>query len=263
MALWIASLAGPSLSAQQTADDIRGLARNPLADAIQIPTGESISFGGVPNDHIANSLQLLPITPLPLTANWLLIPRVVTTVLTYQPDVTRSSGGNTGTGDTIATFFLSPLHSGKIAWGAGPSLLVPTSTNPELGSGKWGLGPAAGLDMRPAWGSFWVAAQNLWSLPGHQSRSSVNQMIIETNLSHNLAQSWYLFTNPTINAAWTESSRDRWQLPCGAGLGRSFKIGTQGVDWNFALYYNAIRPQFSPKWQVATQFTLIFPRRLR
>ena len=263
-ALFIAALsAGRSPGAQQTADDIRGLSRNPLADAVQIPIGESVSFGGVPNNRVANSIQLLPILPLSVTQNWMLIPRIVTTVVAYQPDVTRSSSGSTGTGDTFATFFLTPIHTGKMVWGAGPSLLIPTSTSPELGSGKWGLGPAVGLDMRPAWGSFWIAAQNLWSLPGHQDRSIVNKMIIETNLSYNLPNSWYLFTNPTINSDWTESGSDRWQMPCGGGLGRSFKIGSQGLDWNVALYYNAVRAQLSPKWQLSTQFTIVLPLRIR
>ena len=108
--LWIALLSdGPSLSAQQATDDIRGLARNPLADAIKVPIGESISFDAGPNNRIGNSIQLEPIIPIAVTGNWLLIPRIVTTVVAYQPDVTRTSGGSTGTGDTVATLYYLPF----------------------------------------------------------------------------------------------------------------------------------------------------------
>lgn len=261
--LWLVLLVCSTLRAQQTADELRNLARNPLGDAIKLPIGESISFDAGPYSRTANSLQILPIIPLQVDSNWLLMPRVVTTLAAYQPDVTQPNGGSTGLGDTFASFFLTPAHPGKLVWGVGPALLIPTSTAPILGTGKWGLGPSAGIFIQPHWGSFWVAAQNIWSLPGHEPRPPVNLMIIETSLSYNLPHDWYLVTNPTISASWTELRQDRWLVPCGGGMGRTFNIGRQATDVSLALYYNAIRPthQLSPKWQVVLQFTLIYPRK--
>lgn len=262
--LWILLLlASPLLRAQQTADEERDLARNPLADAIKLPIGESIAFEAGSYNRIANSLQLLPIIPVHISDNWLLLPRIVTTPLAYQPDATRSSGGSIGLGDTIATVFLTPARPGKLVWGVAPSLLIPTSTNSNLGFGKWGLGPSVGALVQPAWGSFWIAVQNLWSLPGNSQRSPVNLMIIETSFSYNLPHDWYLTTNPTINADWTQTGGDRWLVPCGGGVGRTFNMGRQAVDLNLALYYNPVRParELSPKWQMSLQFTLLYPRK--
>ena len=260
--LVISLVFGPMLHAQQTVDELRDLARNPVADAIKIPFIESINFDAGPYDRTSNSLQVQPVIPLQITKNWLLVTRVITNALVYEPDVTRKNGGTTGFGDTDAIFIFTRLRVGKLIWGFGPSVLMPTATNAELGAGKWDAGPAVVVLAEPDWGSLGVAVQNLWSLLGHSSRASVNQAQIETSASYNLPQGWYLVTAPTINGDWTQTGRERWLVPFGGGAGRTFHICNQAVDANATLYYNAIRPstQFYPKWQLSLQFTLIYPK---
>jgi len=75
---------------------------------------------------------------------------------------------------------------------------------------------------------------------------------------------WYLTSNPTIVADWTQSTNERWLLPIGGGGGRSFTIGKQAIDSNFTFYWNAVRPTnpFSPKWQLNLEFTFLFPGNL-
>ncbi len=52
-------------------------------------------------------------------------------------------------------------------------------------------------------------------------------------------------------------------MPVGGGAGRTFKVASQAVDLNIALYSNAIRPasRFFPKWQMSLQLTLLYPRK--
>jgi len=250
------------LCAQETTDELRDLARNPVADAIKVPFAESINFGAGPYDRTSNSLQVQPVIPFQVSKSWLLVPRIVATAVAYEPDVAQARDGSTGLGDVVATVFLTPLHSGKLIWGVGPSLLIPTATDMELGTGKWGLGPSAALLIEPNWGSVGVVVQNIWSLPGQSSRASVNQIQIENSLSYNLPHGWYLVTAPTIEADWTQTIGERWLVPFGGGAGRTFDIGKQAVDSNVTLYYNAIRPasQLFPTWQLSLQFTLICPK---
>ena len=122
----------------------------------------------------------------------------------------------------------------------GPSLLIPAATDTNLGNGKWGLGPSVVMMAEPKWGSAYVVAQNIWSLPGHLNRAAVNQVQIETSLSYNLPSGWYLVTAPTINADWTQVTAERWLVPLGGGAGRTFNICSQAMDTNVTLYYNAI-----------------------
>jgi hypothetical protein len=254
--------AGAALHAQQTPENLEKLARNPVGDAVKIPLAESINFGAGPYGRTSNSLQTQPTIPFPIAGNWLLIPRIVATLAAYEPEVSQARGGNTGLGDTVATFFLTPAHTGMVVWGLGPSLLIPTATDTNTGANKWGLGPSLALIVQPHWGSIATAVQNIWSLPGHSQRTPVNQLQIETSLSYNLPRGWYLLTAPTFSSDWTQSSGDRWLVPFGGGAGRTVEIGKKAVDWNIALYANTIRPvdQLYPKWQMSLQCTLLYPR---
>jgi hypothetical protein len=256
-------LAVPALPAQQTTDDLRKLARNPVGDAVKVPFAESVNFDAGPYDRTSNSLQIQPIIPLRIAENCLLIPRIAATPVAYVPDVAQASGGSTGLGDTIATFFFTPARTGKLIWAVGPSLLLPTATNANIGAGKWDLGPSLAVLVEPNWGSVGAVVQNIWSLPGNSRRTSANQLQIETSFSYNLPHGWYLVTAPTINADWTQSSGDRWLVPLGGGIGRTLDIGNQAVDLSVGLYSNAIRPsnQLSPKWQMSLQCTLLYPRK--
>lgn len=247
--------------AQTAPEELRKIARNPFADEIKLQFEEDFTFNQGPNDRSGNSLTIQPVIPLPVTGDWLLVTRVVTNAITYQPNLVAKSGGITGLGDTTSSFFLTPVHTGKLIWGVGPAVLIPTATSNQTGAGKWGVGPTGAALVEPGWGSVGLVVQNIWSVAGGANHSPVNQLQIEPSFSYNLSRGWYLTSNPTIVADWTLPASERWLLPIGGGAGRSFDIRKQAIDSNLTLYWNAIRPanQFSPKWQLGVQFTFLFP----
>lgn len=252
----------PSAALAQTApEELRKIARNPCADEIKLTFEEDFTFNQGPFDRSANSLEIQPVIPLSITGDWLLVTRTVATAIAYQPNSIARSGGTTGLGDTTISFFLTPAHTGRLIWGVGPAMLMPTATSDQLGAGKWGLGPTGAALVEPKWGSVGVLVQNIWSVAGGSNRSLVNQLQIEPQFSYNLPRGWYLTSNPTIVADWTQSTSERWLLPIGGGAGRSSNIRKQAFDSNLAPYWNAVRPanQFSPRWQLAAQFTFLFP----
>jgi hypothetical protein len=238
------------------------MARNPFADVIKLPFAPDIYFDAGPNHRTAGDLQVQPLIPIQISQGWLLIPRLVATAVTYVPDLTRESGGKPGLGDMVPTFFLTPAHVRRLIWGVGPTLLIPTATDSELGAGRWGLGPSIAVLSQPEWGSGGILVQNIWSLPASTKRGPVNQMQLQPMFSYNLAGDWYLTTNPTISADWTQVQSDRWLVPIGGGVGRTFKVGRQPVDANLTIYSNVVRPasQFSPRWQLSLQVTLLFTK---
>jgi hypothetical protein len=252
----------PSAAFAQTApDELRKVARNPFADEIKLAFEEDFTFNQGPYDRSANTLEIQPVIPLSITGDWLLVTRVVATAIAYQPKSLTRSGGTTGLGDTTSSFFLTPAHTGRLIWGIGPAVLMPTATSDQLGAGKWGVGPTGAALVEPEWGSVEVLVQNIWSVAGGSNRSRVNQLQVEPSFSYNLPQGWYLTSNPTIVADWTQSGSERWLLPIGGGAGRSFDVRKQAFDSNLTLYWNAIRPAnpFSPKWQLNLEFTFLCP----
>jgi len=256
-------LTQPAVLAQSTPEELRKIARNPFADEIKLPLEEDFTFRQGPYDRNANSLAIQPVFPLSITQDWLLVTRLVATALAYLPNPVAGSGGTTGLGDTTASFFLSPAHTGNLIWGLGPAILVPTATSDKLGAGKWGLGPTVAVLVEPEWGSAGVLIQNIWSVAGGSNRPPVNQLQLEPMFSYNLPRGWYFTSQPVIVADWKQPTSERWLLPIGGGAGRSFNIRKQAIDLNLAGYWNAVRPanQFSPKWQLNLQFTFFFPKR--
>ena len=251
-----------TLVAQLAIQDSAKAARNPVANVIKLPFAESLNFDLGSFTRTSNSLQILPVIPLQITKNWLLVNYIVSNGLVYQPDVNRQVGGNTGLGDTNPTLFVTPARAQKVIWGVGPSLLVPTATNVALGQGKWALGPSVVALVQPDWGSGGVLIQNEWSIAGDRRRPQVNQMLLEYLLSYNLPKDWYLTTQPTISADWTQNSRNRWFVPFGGGVSRTFSFGKQAIDANMAIYRSIVGPEnhVYPKWQINLQLTLLFPK---
>lgn len=267
--LFFATLTGllvmaSTVTGQENNADLRNLARNPIGDVIKVPVTESFAFGAGTYGRTSNSLQVSPLIPLQMSRKWLLIPRIAASPVNYVADPLSSTDGVTGLGDTIATFFLTPAETSKLIWGIGLSVAIPTATN-DIGGGKWNVGPSLALIVQPDWGSAGVVVGNIRSLPGNPARNPVHVLQIETSLSFNLRNEWYLFTSPTITADWTQSGKDRWLVPFGGGFGRTMNIAKQAVDLNVALYTHAVRPYslFSPKWQIGLQCTLLYPRKKR
>ena len=255
-------LVAPSVTmAQTTPEELRKVARNPFADEIKLTFEEDFTFNQGPYDRSANSLGIQPVIPLSITGDWLLVTRAITTPIAHQPNSLAKSGGSIGMGDATISFFLTPAHPGKLIWGIGPALLIPTATTNQIGAGKWGVGPTGAALVEPGWGSVGIVVQNIWSVAGGSNRTPVNQLQIEPLFSYNLPRGWYLTSNPTIVADWTKLTGERWLLPMGGGAGCSFNIGKQAIDSNVTVYWNALRPanQFSPKWQLNLEFTFLFP----
>ena len=50
-----------------------------------------------------------------------------------------------------------------------------------------------------------------------------------------------------------------WTLPVGAQVGRLIKLADKlPVNLLLGAYYNALRPEFGPTWQLRSQVTFIF-----
>ena len=70
---------------------------------------------------------------------------------------------------------------------------------------------------------------------------------------------WYLTSAPIITADWEASSRNKWTVPVGAGVGKLFKLGKLPINTSLQAYYNAVTPSQGPDWQLRFQVQFLLP----
>ena len=282
--LFIAALVGVGILLAQGAPDDAHLLntfQNPVGDLISVPFQNNINFPIGHYSRIQDVLNIQPVVPIRITKDWLIISRWILPVI-YQPDLGSScrasspgaaelcnlrerdsarEGGANGLGDLNPTFFLSPVHPGKLIWGVGPTFLLPTATAPTLGQGKWGAGPSIVLLTQPKHWTIGVLANNLWSFAGNEGRTRVNQFLTQPFVTRNFEHGWFLTSSPILTANWRATGDNQWLVPFGGGVGKMTRFFDQRMVWQMHLYYNAIHPQDLPypKWQARLQVALLFP----
>lgn len=237
-------------------DELARAAQNPVASMISVPFQSNTNFNFGPQEKTQNVLNIQPVIPFELSEDWNLITRTIVPVVS-QPALTPEQDREFGLGDTLFSAFLSPKDSGQLIWGVGPALLLPTSTDDQLGAGEWGAGPSAVvLTIRGPWvvGSLF---SNVWSFTGDEQ---VNLFTWQPFVNYNLDDGWYLTSAPVITADWEADSDNTWTVPFGGGFGKIFRIGNQPMSASLATYYNVEKPDFGADWQIRAQLQFLFPK---
>ena len=250
-------------------EDLQKATQNPVASLISVPLQNNVDENIGPYARDRNTLNIQPVIPTEVSANWNLIPRIIAPLVyqpflaTGNPDVNAQQHlGTFGLGDIQPTFFLAPATPSKLIWGIGPALLLPTATDDALGLGKWCAGPSLVALVQPGKFTIGALASNLWSFAGSAGRADVNSMTLQYFVNYNLQKGWFLTSAPILSANWHASSGNVWLVPAGGGFGRIFKVGGQPLNGSVSAYYNVIRPdtQPSPTWQLRLQLAFLFPR---
>ncbi|WP_084801622.1 outer membrane protein [Bradyrhizobium sp. Ec3.3] len=240
-------------------EDLAKKSQNPIADMVSVPFQSNTNFNAGPFNRTQEVLNIQPVVPLHINADWNLIARTIMPVIS-QPSPIFNSNTN-GIGDITQEFFFSPTHPGPLIWGLGPVFTIPSATDPILGQGKVLLGPTAVALVTPGHWVIGVLVNNQWSIGGNPLRPPVNEFLAQPFINYNMAHGWYLTSSPVITANWLAPSDQRWTVPIGGGFGRIFKIGDQPVSANIAGYYNVVRPTGAPNWQLRAELSLLFPER--
>ena len=253
----------PVLPPNPTDEELATAAQNPVADLISIPFQDIIGFGVGPQGSVANVLNIQPVVPFHLTADWNLISRTILPIVTMPNSVVppfTGGGSTTGLGNVMATAFLSPSKPGAVIWGAGPVATFPTATAQQLTSpstwGTWGLGPSAVVVAMPGPWVVGALANNVWSVAG----TKASNFLLQYFVNYNFESGWYVVTAPIITADWEAASGQKWDVPFGGGAGRIVWIGPLPFNLTAQAYYHPIRPENGPNWSVRLTATLLLPR---
>lgn len=249
----------PPAPEQGSAQDLAKQLSNPVASLISVPFQENLDFGIGPDDEgFKSTLNIQPVVPIELSPDWNLIVRTILP-LVYQSDVTGPGTDQSGTGDTIQSFFFSPAEpsASGIVWGVGPALLYPTASNDALGGEKWGAG-ATGLVLKQSGrNTFGILANHIWSVAGDDDRSDVSATFLQPFFSHTDATAVTYGVNAEASYDW---KGEQWVVPVNLTITKLTKIGKQPVSFGGGVRYYAEKPAGGPDWGVRLILTLLFPK---
>ncbi|MFC2164266.1 neuromedin U [Acidobacteriota bacterium] len=244
-----------SLSGQKSNEDLAKAAANPLASMISIPFQNNMELGLGDYNRTRNVLNIQPVIPL---AGGKIITRTIFPVV-WLPDISAESGSySSGLSDTQFTAFYVPPSKGNLTWGPGMVLEIPTGGE-KRGSQKWSFGPSIVVLAQPGDWTMGILANNVWSVAGNSDRHSVNKGLINLFLVRQLGGGLYVNSAPIISVNWKAPDGQKWIVPLGAGVGKLLRLGKLPVNVQVGAYYNIVKPDIGPKWQVRLQAQFILP----
>ena len=166
-------------------------------------------------------------------------------------------GRTTGFGDMYYVGLFSPkeapdMLNGKFLWGLGFDLGFPTASDDILGTGKWTAGPSAiGAYMGPKW-KIGGLLQHYWDYAGDDDRDAVNLTNFQYFIYYSLDEVTSIGAGPNIIANWEQDNDDRWTVPIGLGVNRTFQFGKVPVRIGIEGHYSVVQPDNVPsnEWDI-------------
>ncbi len=260
-ALTTVLLAAAPAFAEMSANELAKIAQNPVGNLISVPFQNNSNLNYGPEKKTQNIMNIQPVIPVEVNSEWNIITRTIIPVVS-QPGLSSTDDRTSGTGDTVFTAFLSPAKPGNLIWGAGPVVQLPTNSHADLGNKNWGMG-FSGVVLRIKKGDPWVygaLVNNIWSLSSSERGGSYNNGLIQPFINYNLPGGLYVTSSPVITANWKADNSQRWTVPLGGGVGKIFHFGKLPVNAQLGAYYNVVKPDYGPNWQIRAQVQLMFPK---
>lgn len=245
---------------EQTRDEeLTKAAQNPIANLMSFPFQNNTNFKmGPDSNRTQNVLNIQPVIPL---MHGRLITRTIFPLI-WNPDYTQESGSNFGFGDILFTAFYSPESKG-LTWGVGPVVQFPSGA-PDFSTGKWSAGPSVVALAMPGQWVIGALLNNIWSFAGQENKPDVNFMTFQPFINYNLPNFYFTFS-PIVTANWEAEKNqytnddNKWTVPLGIGLGKLVKFGKLPVNLNASYYYNVVRPDYGPQYQVRLLAAVLLP----
>jgi hypothetical protein len=251
----------PAGAAPQNEDLAKQLS-NPVASLVSVPFQFNWEQNVGPSEATRFVLNVQPVMPFSVNQDWNLIVRLIAPFV-GQPALFDGGVAAGGMSDLVTSFFISPAKSG-IIWGAGPVVVLPSTAEPTLGTGKWSAGPTAVvLRQTGPWtvGALW---NQVWSFSGDARRSDVNQMFLQPFLTYQATPTVTLILQSETTANWNaESSDDTWTVPINFLVSKLSTFGPFPASYQIGVGAFPLHPNVGPSWKIRSAIVLLLPRARR
>lgn len=246
----------PSQSAKEpSATELAKETQNPISSLISVPFQSNSDFGLGERSATGSLMNFQPVIPFAINSSTNIVLRVIIPLSSQPtPDGTRISG----LGDTVASAFFSPSKSGKIIWGVGPVLLLPTASQKQLGTEKFGIGPTAVALAQPGMWTVGALVNQIWSTSGASDRTPVNMMFLQPFASYNLGKGLAVGVGMEVTTNW--KAAEKVTAPLLFSVSKITMMGKRPVNLAVAAGPYVFSPRGGPSWRFRIAATFLYPR---
>jgi hypothetical protein len=158
----------------------------------------------------------------------------------------------------------SVTESGRIS-AIGIANVANTSEDGSAKRNDWLMGPQLSLGQFTDWGLIGMRATHLTNVFGDGPEAlkgmDTNETRLELFFSYVLDNGWQIESRPTVLYDWEAVSGNKWAVPIGAGVSRTFLIGRVPMRLGLDLQHFAVsHDRFGPDWQFRLSFAAAFMR---
>ncbi len=241
---------------QPDATELAKKTQNPVGDLVTLPFQFNFNSGGGLEDGTFFNVNFQPVIPFKLTEHWSAISR---TILPINSLPGADGQQVSGMGDIQEQLFITPARPGKIIWGIGPILSMPTATAPSLRTGTWAAGPTAVvLTMTGPWVLGGLISQ-AWPMSDVGGAPKADLFSLQPFVNYNFAKGYALSFSPIITANWDAPSGQEWTVPLGLGITRTVVFNRRPMNIGAQYYYNVERPDAGAGQTLRLIVALLYP----
>ena len=243
------------------AEDLAKKLANPISDLVSVPFQFNWEQNVGPSELTRFVLNVQPVMPFSLNPDWNLITRVIVPFVS-QPPLFAGDAATFGMSDITTSFFFAPVRPGTFTIGAGPVIILPSTNQPTVGSGKWSAGPtvvALKQDGPLTYGALW---NQVWSFSGDDSRADVNQMFLQPFFAYQATPSVTLTLQSEMTANW-EADDEKWTVPINVVVAKLSSFGAFPASYQIGFGMFPVHPDVGPSWKLRGAIVVLLPRARR
>ncbi len=234
-----------------------GLA-NPLANLVSIPLQSNFDFGlGVGDGGFRYLLNVQPVIPIALDRGWIFITRLILPFV-YQDGVVspQGTGGGSvaGMADTTLSMWVATPPLAGVTLGVGPAMVLPTSTNEQLGPGHFAAGPTIVALWQGTGLTVGVLANHVWAAT--RSETGYIQTYVQPFVNYVLPTSTTLGVSSETSYEWHSAV---WTVPLIVTVSQLVRIGPIPFSLGVAGRWFVEHPVLAPEWGLRATVTALLP----
>lgn len=253
------ALAIAQAPAEETAQaDLARKLSNPISDLVSVPLQFNWEANVGPSKLTRFILNVQPVMPFRISSQLNMITRLIMPLVS-QPPLVEGGTATFGVSDITTSFFLSPTQLSSFTLGVGPVVVLPSTSEPTLGSGKWSAGPTVVILKQTGPWTYGALWNQTWSFSGDTSRQDVNQMFLQPFLAFQATHTVTLTVQSESTVNW-DASDQRWTVPINVLVGKMASFGTFPASYQLGVGAFPVHPDVGPSWKIRGAIVILLPK---